>query len=326
MQKLIISLKLTTSIIGIGSMKYFNKSACIVFLVISSIILFSSCSKKKEEIAQVNSSAPVKVAYPQNTKLEETLQLNANTVFLKKEIVRATFQGFIEKTYKNIGDKINAGETIFSIRTKESAADRSSQNISDSKFKGVVEIKAKSSGVLSELNHFAGDYVSDGEQVAVIANLSSLRIQLNAPYQNAGSIKLGSRCVLILPNGKLLDGTIVTKLPTVDAASQTQTFLIIPKQSANLPENLNLTVKIPVRTIDNALTVPKSALMTDETQSLFWVMKLINGSTAVKTPVKKGMENDSLVQLLNTDITVNDRVIVEGAFGLPDTSNVAVGK
>lgn len=309
-------------------MKYSLKNKpAVLFLAILAVITIYSCGNNSKKPTAENNFTPVKVAHPALIKLDDNLQLNANTIFQRKEIVRATFQGFIEKIYKNIGDEVKAGEVLLLLKTKESAADDNLHiTLRDEKFKGSVEVKIKSNGVFTELNHNTGDFISDGDQIAVISDPSSLRIQLNVPYQFAGSIKLGTGCTVIIPNGKLLNGIISKTLPIVEAASQTQTFLIQPKQYEYLPENLNVTVKIPVRTVDNALTIPKSALMTDETQSKFWVMKLINDSTAVKIGVIKGIDGDNVVQLLNTNLTVKDKIISEGAFGLPDTANVLIRK
>jgi hypothetical protein len=53
-------------------------------------------------------------------------------------------------------------------------------------------------------------------------------------------------------------------------------------------------------------------------------MKLINDSTAIKIPVVKGIESDSLIQIIQPKLKMNDRVIVEGAYGLPDTAKIMV--
>ncbi|MCL4547823.1 MAG: efflux RND transporter periplasmic adaptor subunit [Bacteroidetes bacterium] len=297
------------------------------------IALLSSCGGGSDKTSDETNGSPVLVATPSLRNMNNYLQLNANTIFQKKEIVRATFQGFIVKFFKKIGDGVNAGDEILQIQTKESSADgkmdinlgKDSIKGKDS-FKGIVTIRAKTSGVFTEQNHNIGDFVTDGEQIAVISDPSSIVIQLNVPYQFVSSVKLGSACAIDLPDGKSMSGIISKVLPSVDQASQTQTYLIRLSQSGNLPENLNVIVKIPVQSFSNALTVPKLALMTDETQSKFWVMKLINDSTAVKVIVGKGIENDSVVQLLDNNLTKDDRIVSEGAFGLPDTAKVLIRK
>lgn len=304
------------------------KSRTIVLFAIVLIAQFYySCSNENDKTSEGKSGAPVKIVNPSLTNINDNLMFNANTIFQKKEMVRATFQGYIVKFFKKIGDRISAGDEILQIQTKESSADHTMDiNLGKESFKGLIIVKAKTSGILTEQNHNSGDFVSDGEQIAVVSDPSSLIIELNIPYQFVSKIKLGSSCSINLPDGKSLNGIIYKILPSVDQASQTQTFLIQLKQFGNLPENLNVTVKISTKIIRNTLTIPKTALMTDETQSKFWVMKLINDSIAVKVDVVKGIENENAVQLIGGGLMPSDRIISEGAFGLPDTVKVITGK
>jgi hypothetical protein len=76
----------------------------------------------------------------------------------------------------------------------------------------------------------------------------------------------------------------------------------------------------------NAVALAKSAIITNETESEFWVMKLLNDSTAVKLDIKKGIQTDSLVQVLDPVLSLNDRFITEGAYGLPDTVKIVIKK
>ncbi|MGB9772264.1 MAG: efflux RND transporter periplasmic adaptor subunit [Candidatus Kapaibacteriota bacterium] len=214
---------------------------------------------------------------------------------------------------------------VFQIITKEAyATDSLRIKLSDEIFSGIVNIKSKTSGVLTELNFNVGDFVSDGEQLAVISNPNSFAVQLNVPYQHISKIKLNSGCILIFPNGREIKGIISKSLPSVDPVSQTQTFLIDFADGKDIPANLNIEVKIPVNVIKNAVVLPKSAIQSDETLTNFWIMKLINDTTAVKTIISKGIENDSLVQIISPKLSSTEKIIIDGAYGLPDTAKVIV--
>ena len=304
-----------------------KKKTVILFTIVLIAQFYYSCSNNEDKTSGEKNFPSVRIVNPILTNINDYRLLNANTIFQKKEMVRATFQGFVVKFFKKIGDQINIGDEILQIQTKESSGNGSMDiNLGKESFKGLITMKAKTSGIFTEQNHNLGDFVADGEQIAVISDPSSLIIELNVPYQFVSEIKLGSSCLIELPDGKSLNGIIHKILPSVDQVSQTQTFLIQLEQFGNLPENLNVTVKIPIKIIHNALTIPKTALMTDETQSKFWVMKLINDSIAVKVDVVKGIENGHAVQLKSGGLMANDRIISEGAFGLPDTAKVVIGK
>jgi multidrug efflux pump subunit AcrA (membrane-fusion protein) len=298
----------------------------IKYFVYLSLIFFISCSSEnKNADSPVEQGTPVRIANLVRTDLTESINLNANTIFLNKEIVRSTFQGFIEKIYKNIGDAVNIDDSLFLIRTKESSASDSLQiRIGNRVFKGTITIKVQANGILTFLNYNTGDYVSESEQLAIISNPSSLRINLNVPYQYVSKISHRSICTILLPNGKTVRANIQRVLPSVDPASQTQTFILNLDAGEILPENLNVNVQIPLSYSKNALTLPKSAVMSNETLEKYWVMKLINDSTAIRIDIQKGIENDSLIQIVKPQFNLNDRIIFDGAYGLPDTAKVMI--
>ena len=191
------------------------------------ILFLTSCGKSEEQNAASESKGiEVTVGNPVKKKLTEYTSLNANTVYLRQEIVRATFQGYIDKTQKNIGDNVKEGEVLFLIRTKEADA---AKNLSDpgvKQFGGDIKITARSNGVLTQLDHQTGDYVSDGDQLAVIVDPQSLRIMLEVPFEFANHINMNDQFVIQLPNGKNVNARIDKKIPSIDPSNQTQKFIL----------------------------------------------------------------------------------------------------
>ncbi len=305
-------------------MKFNFKHA--VFPVLLSILLLS-CGGGEKDNSATEVKANVEIGSPVFKTLTDYLTLNGNTTFIKKEIVRATFQGYIQKSFKTIGDKVNPGDPLFTLKTKEaSAVDTAGLNLGGVNFGGEIIIKAKSAGVLTQIDFNTGDYVSDGEQIAVVANPSSLKIILNVPYQNISAVHLNSNCMIQLPDGSKLNGVISRRLPDVDVAAQTQTFLVDVPVNESLPENLNVIVKIPLKIYRDSAVLPKSAIMSSDVLDEFWIMKLVNDTTAVKIGIEKGIEDSDMVQILSPKLNANDNIIFVGAYGLPDTANVKVGK
>ncbi len=301
------------------------KDSVLFFAIFFSLVIYSCGSDNNNSDETTATGTPVTITHPAIMDLKDYLKLNANTIFLNKEIVRASFQGYIEKIYKNIGDEVNPGDVLFQVKTKESAAADSTQiNIGTKIFTGSVLIKAKTKGVLTELNYHNGDLISDGEQIAVVSNPSSLRIRLNVPFEDAQKIKLRQNCVINLPDGEKLNGVIDKSVPSVDAVSQTQAFLIKLLTYRELPENLNVFVMIPFRTFKNAIVLPKSSVMTNVTEDAFWIMKLVNDTTAIRIDVNRGIETDSLQQILSPKLNLSDIIISSGSYGLPDTAKVEI--
>jgi HlyD family secretion protein len=299
-----------------------------LFSILFSLLFFSCGGNNGSNTTDINSGTPVTITHPGLMNMTDYLVLNGNTVFLKKEIIRSTFDGFIEKVNKNIGDDVKAGDTVLQVKTKETSAnDTLKIKIGNKQFGGSVYIKANSDGILSELDYHAGDYVSTGEKIAVVSNPSSLRIKLNVPYEDILKVKIGRECEISLPNSVTLPGIIEKNVPSVDPVTQTQIYYVKLKNYRDVPESLNVIVKIPYKTFTNTTVLPKSSIITNVTEDNFWIMKLVNNdTTAIRVDIKKGIENDSVAQILSPKLYPTDKIILTGAYGLPDTAKVEIVK
>jgi hypothetical protein len=56
----------------------------------------------------------------------------------------------------------------------------------------------------------------------------------------------------------------------------------------------------------------------------FWVMKMIDDSTAIKVPVTVGNRNATEVEVLAPQFLETDRIVGVGGYGLPDTAIVTI--
>ncbi len=218
------------------------------------------------------------------------------------------------------------GQPLFTLKTKEAQSIGNAIEKLDSslRFSGVNTIRANQHGFITQLNHQSGDYVQDGEQLAVISDRNSFVFLLNLPYELRREVLNRRAVALILPDGTRLNGTIGEVMPTVDSASQTQNIVIRVSTAASIPENLIAKVRILRTARPGAQSLPKSAFLTDETESEFWVMKLIDSATAVKVPVKKGISTTDRVEVLSPVFSPGDKILVTGNYGLPDSAKVKV--
>jgi hypothetical protein len=79
-------------------------------------------------------------------------------------------------------------------------------------------------------------------------------------------------------------------MPSVDTLSQTQGVVVKVNSSHPIPENLVARARLIKTAKSNTTSLPKSAVLANETQTEFWVMKLINDTTAVKTLLPKALK------------------------------------
>jgi hypothetical protein len=227
-----------------------------------------------------------------------------------------------------LNKQVSSGQLLYTVKTKEAQSIGNSISILDStfKFSGINNIKANGSGFISQINHQSGDYVQDGDQLAVITDTKSFVFLLDMPYELRPFVMNKKSLEMVLPDGEKLVGTISGNMPTMDAGSQTQSIILKVNSSHALPENLIAKVRVVKSFKGNANSLPKGAVLTDETQSEFWVMRLINDSVAAKTPITKGLETGERVEVLSPVFSAKDKILLTGNYGLSDTANVQIVK
>jgi multidrug efflux pump subunit AcrA (membrane-fusion protein) len=307
-------------------------------LITSMIIgLCVACGNKHEPAAEpakeeahdsVDARTPVTVTEVSHGAVNDSIELNAVSAFLQKSYVKANANGYLQSSDVFPGKYVEIGDPLFSLKTKEAQIIGNSIQVLDSslKFTGVNLIKANQHGYITQLNHQSGDYVQDGEQLAVISDRNSFVFLLDLPYElrplvlNKGSVSLQ------LPDGERLIGHIGEVMPTVDSASQTQNVVIRVSPPHAIPENLVARVRIEKLAHAGAQSLPKTAVLTNDTEDEFWVMKLVDSATAVKVPVRKGIETKDKVEILSPVFSPTDRILVSGNYGLPDTAKVKVSE
>ncbi|MGN6532942.1 MAG: efflux RND transporter periplasmic adaptor subunit, partial [Ginsengibacter sp.] len=127
-------------------------------------------------------------------------------------------------------------------------------------------------------------------------------------------------------DGEKFWATVKPSLPIMDSASQTQAVSLSVNSSHPIPMNLVAKVRIVKESKPAAQTLDKNAVLSGETQTDFWVMKMINDSTAVKVLVKTGMESGDRVEIISPEFQPKDKILLTGNYGLGDTTNVIVQK
>ncbi len=303
-------------------MKFKKYLVCISWFI---TLLLLSCSNKKadEEALPEPVKTSITIIQPVMQGFTDYVQLNGNTQFQKKLVIRANITGYITSMPWKTGDHISNGTLFCSIKTKEQDALKNIDNSEPSlkQFQTPLNVLSNASGIFTAVNYSKGDFVNESDVLATITDPASLVLVINVPYEYHQYVYKGRSCSVKFPDGKIIQATIQEEVPFIDATSQTQSFLIRFPGNQLLPENMNLIVHIPVKQKQNAIALPLEAIQTNETQEEFWVMKLINDSLAIKVPVTVGLQNDSLREIIS-GVGANDKIIVKGAYGLTDSSLV----
>jgi multidrug efflux pump subunit AcrA (membrane-fusion protein) len=301
------------------------------YIGIASSMLLAACGGKAagggdDEDDKVVSQTPVTVVSPGDSSMADYIDLNATSATLQKNYIKSNANGYVKEAYLQPGQNVSRGQLLFTIKTKEAQTIGNSINVLDTSFRfsGINKIVASASGYVSALNHQTGDYVQDGEQLAVISDRSSFVFLMQLPYELSQYVKLGQAIDLTLPGGTKLKATVKSFMPSVDTVAQTQGVALKVEGDKQIPENLVAKARIIKTSKANAISLPKTAILANETQTEFWVMKLINPTTAIKVPVTEGLQTGDRVEILSPKFSPQDKIVVTGNYGLPDTAKVKV--
>ncbi len=298
--------------------------------VVKIICLFSlvSCHKTTDTgSADIPEGlTPVTITHATIGSLTDAITLNATSAFLLKTSVKSEVNGYLQKVNIHLGQRVNQGQELFIVRSKESEhlGNTISRLDTSLRFSGLVHIKAPAPGYITELSYQTGDYVQDSEVLATISDINSLVFLLELPYELTAYLPNNKTVELTLPDGKKYKGTVKSSLPTVDPVSQTQSYVIHVPGISSIPENLVATVKFTRKSKSDAIVLPKEALLTDETQTVFWIMKMTDSVTAIRVPVTRGLETSDNVEIVSPRLTPSDLILLTGNYGLPDTAKVII--
>jgi len=273
-------------------------------------------------------ATPVTITEPTTGNMSETIELNAISAYRLKTSVKSSATGYLQFVNAELGRYVTKGQELFVVRTKESQSLGNTITKLDTSlhFDGSIHIKSPGTGFITQVNYRSGDYVQDGEQLLTITDTKSFVFILSLPYELRPYLAGNKNLQLTLPDKTVLNGYVEMAVPTVDSVSQTQNYVIRVNTDRQIPENLIAKVSLVKQSRPNTVSLLKSAVLTDEVQSRFWIMKMIDSVTAVKVPVTKGLESADKVEILTPQLKATDKILLTGNYGLPDTAKVTVIK
>ena len=312
----------------VSGFKFQVKSAeeIVRLILFSTLMLWIVGCTSRQQAAEkeVAARTDVKVSSPSIGNADQIMNFQAVTHYMQDNNIRTKLTGIITQINCVVAGNIRTGQSLFVIQPQEAAA------LQKSKFNNQIisglsdTVYSNLSGQIKSLNVQVGDFVQAGDVLANCIRANSMRIIAYIPVEKESTIEKMKNCKVILPDGTSVDGKISGKLPSADAQNQTQSYIIEPNKPVMLAENINLSVQFAAEQLKNVVFVQESAVLGNEEQTRFWIMKLINDSLCTKVAVEKGLKKDSLIQLINSGLTSTDRIIIEGGYGLPDSARIQV--
>src|SRR5579863_5231696 len=202
----------------------------------------------------------------------------------------------------------------------------------EGKYKGAeaqvdfTEIRSPINGTVTDRPLYAGETPAAGAPLITVMDTSSLLAKAHIAQSLAQQMKIGDAATLAVPGVKdPVDARVTLISPALDPGSTTlEIWLKVDNKKATLKVGTPVKVSITGHTVENALKVPASSILTAQDGSKS-VMVVGADGAAHKKPVELGIQDGDDVQITK-GLTTADMVITSGSYGLDDGAKVKVGK
>ncbi len=174
-----------------------------------------------------------------------------------------------------------------------------------------TEIRAPFSGVVTELHTEVGEWISRGDPVVRLADLSTVEILLDVPERHFPLLTVGDAAPARLDAlpGLRLEGKIFALVPQADEEAHSFPVRVrAPNPKGRVGAGMLARVRLSIHALSDALLVPKDAIVRQAEQS---VVYLVEGDVVRAVPVQTGRPNGDRVEVTG-DLKANDTVVVRG--------------
>ena len=171
-------------------------------------------------------------------------------------------------------------------------------------------ITAPWDGMVSQIFVKNGQYVSPHVSLLEIYDKSSMLIRSTIPERNVSQISQGMKLEVHLDAypDRQFTGEIKRIYPYLDTILRSQTVEIDLEEPVPLLPGMFARLRLPLRTIQDAIVVPVDALMLTPDG---WQVKILQDGKAISKPVVTGVEDGPWVEILD-GLTPGEIVIIKG--------------
>jgi len=211
------------------------------------------------------------------------------------ELKQADFNHTNQMNSKEAG--IRELETEILIQKNKIAA---AKNLMDQAY-----VKAPFSGSLSSVINQPGVMISEGQEIARVADFSKYRLKGTVSNSWAGQVMAG-QTVLIRNRDKMLTGTLDNIMPSVSEGMMECMIRMDESDVSNLRPNQQLELRVVISFKDSVLRLPNGPYYKDHGSKYLYVVR---GNRAYRTKVMLGEASFDFVEVIS-GIQAGDQVIL----------------
>jgi cobalt-zinc-cadmium efflux system membrane fusion protein len=246
-------------------------------------------------------AAGIALAEAESVTLNDTLAFNGILRANQEAVVQVTprFPGVAKSIHKRIGDKVGKDDLLAAIESNQSLT--------------VYELKAPIAGTVIERQISLGEYASEQKPAFVIADLSTIWVDLSIYRQDLRRVRLGDEVLIDPDDGRgEIKGAISYIAPV--GSSETQTALarvVLPNTDGRLRPGLFMTARLVLAKRNVAVAVRTGAIQMLENKTVVFVRE--DDDKIEARPVELG-DSDSKFVEIRAGLSVGERYVAENSF------------
>jgi membrane fusion protein (multidrug efflux system) len=251
-------------------------------------------------------------------------QLEDEQLALEAQRAKATMDRLLnelnrkEELYKK--NLISAQE--FENAKYEYQAQKSEYELAQLKIKN-SKIRAPINGVVSDRLIKVGNMINTDQEVFQVTDFDPILAVLQVPEHEMSKIKKRQQALIQVDaiDGQTFEGQVQRISPTVNPETGTfEVTITVKDETRQLKPGMFGRVQIVYDTHQNALTVPKNAVMTEDGTSSVYVIKQ---NMAYRQPVNTGYVNGNNIEVME-GLSPADTVVTIGQSSLQDSALVEI--
>lgn len=210
------------------------------------------------------------------------------------------FAGIVTNVHARIGDTVKRGQVLAVIESDESLAP--------------FDVKTLLSGTVIGKHIALGEAASRDRDAFVIADLSSVWIDLTVYQRDLTTIRVGQEARVYVGHDLVQDAGVISYVtPIVDEHTRTATArIVLSNDEHTWRPGMFVTADVTIERTDVPLVVPRTALHTFEGDTVVF----IEGDEGFRPePVSLGRHGETHVEVLS-GLSVGDRFASDGGFTL----------
>jgi HlyD family secretion protein len=186
------------------------------------------------------------------------------------------------------------------------------------------EIRSPIDGVITDRPLYPGEMATAGTPLLTVMDTAAVIAKAHVPQADAAAMKLGDKGTITAPGlEEPVEGKVTVVSPALDPNSTTvEIWLEAKNPKRQLKPGTSVPLTIMLQTIKDALVVPANSVITAQDGSSAVMLAGPDGRAHQKA-VKLGVRQGDDVQILE-GVTESDKVVTNGAFGLPDNTKIKV--